>query len=89
MSRDIRERATAAIEKGFVVIQCGFADAIVQVVGHGGSLVGGLGEVVAEAAGGGDPGDFGADGLGAADGGDEGACAGELGGELGCSLAVV
>ena len=37
-------------------------------------MVGGLGEVFAEAAGAVGPGDFGLEGLGAADGGDEGAC---------------
>lgn len=89
MRRYIWEASAALVEEGLVVGQGGFADAVVEIIGHGGCLVGWLGEIVAETARGSIPGYFWADGLGTADCGDEGACAGELRCELRGAFAVV
>lgn len=89
MRRNIRISAVAKVGVSAKVLPGGRANVVVQIRGHRGCLVIRAREIVAEAARAGGPGDLGADGLGAADGGDVGTGARERRRELWCSLAVV
>lgn len=89
MRRNIRISAIAKVGVSAKVLPGGRANVVVQIRGHRGCLVIRAREIVAEAARAGGPGDLGADGLGAADGGDIGTGAWERRRELWCSLAVV
>ena len=87
MGGDVREAAAGFIEVLLVVSW------VVELVGeiafYGGGLIGGLGEVVAEAARASDPSNFRLEGLCAADGGDVRARSWELRCKLRSILAVV
>lgn len=89
MGRNIWETAIGKVCESAEVRFRSWADMLGQVGGYRAFLVRRAGEVVAEASGAGGPGDLGTDGLGAADGGDVGACGWELRGELWCILAIV
>lgn len=89
MRRNIRESAIGEVGESAEVVLGSCADVVIQVGGYRACLVCGASEVVAEASRAGDPSDFRADGLGAADCRDVGACAWELRCELWCHLAVV
>ena len=89
MRGNIRETAVGEVGEGAKVLLRGRGDVLVQIGGHRAGLVIRARKVVAEAPGAGDPGDLGADGLGATDCGNVRACAWELRRELWCLFAVV
>lgn len=89
MGRNIRETAIGEIGESTEVIFCGWANVVVQIVGHRACLVIRAREVVTEAARAGGPGDFRTDGLGAADCGDVGTRSWELRGELWYRITVI
>lgn len=89
MRAHIRKPTSTAVEKRLVVRQRRGTDPRLQVLRHRRRLITGLREIITEPAGAVVPGDFRVDGLGAADGGDEGAGTWELGRELWGFFAVV
>ena len=89
MCRNIRIPAIGKVGVSAKIPLGGRLNVVVQIGGDGGCLVIRAREIVAEAARTGGPGDLGADGLSAADGGDVGTGARERRRELRCLLAVV
>ena len=76
--RNIRKSAIGEVGECAEITLGTWGNVVAQVCGYRAGLVIRAGEVIAETSGAGDPGDFRADGLSAADCGDVGTCAGEL-----------
>ena len=89
MRRNIRKSAVGKVGEWTEIALGTWGNVVVQVCGYRAGLVIRAGEVIAEASGAGDPRDFRADGLSAADCGDVRTCAWELRCKLWRRFAIV
>ena len=89
MRRNVRESAVGKIGESTKVLLGRCADMVVQIGVHRARLVFGTGEVVAEASGARNPGNFRTNGLSAADCGDVRTCTRKLRRELWRHFAIV